>query len=130
MPFGVSKEYYIIEVMRIRNHHHETWFSAGITASICRSEVGYAWELTRLVYLMLVFSECIVLFLGRLSVVVTSHDSTMVTRVVSLPLSGFSVLYRLLLNKCQDLGCILFLINYLGIESSKPSNYKVDTNLK
>lgn len=105
----------IIQVMRIRNHHHETCFSAGITASICRSQVGYAWKLTSLVCLTLVFSECIVLFLGKLSAVVTNYDSTMVTRVVSLPLSGFSALYGLLLNKCQSLGYVLFLINYLGI---------------
>lgn len=110
MPFGASKEYYNIPVMRIRNHHHETCFSAGITFADHR--LGYAWKLTCLVYLMFVFSECIALFLGSLSVVVTNYDSTMVTRVASLPLSGFSARCRLLLNKWQSFGNIPFLINY------------------
>lgn len=45
----------------------------------------------------------------------TNYDSTEVTRVVSLPSSGFSALYRLLLNKCQSPGYVLFLINHLGV---------------
>lgn len=46
---------------------------------------------------------------------ITNYDSTVVTRVASLPLSGLSALYGLLLNICQSLGYVLFLINYLGI---------------
>lgn len=82
----------MIQIMRIKNHHCETCLSAGIAARIYRSQVGCAWKLTSLVYLILVFSECLVVFLGRLSVVVTSHDSTMVPGVVSLPSAGFFAL--------------------------------------
>lgn len=82
----------VIQIMRIRNQHWETCFSAGIAARIYRSQLGCAWKRTCLVYLIFVFSDCLVLFLGRLSVVVTSHDSTMVTGAVSLPLAGFFAL--------------------------------------
>lgn len=54
----------VIQIMRIRSHHCETCFSAGTAAAIYRSQVGCAWKRTCLVYLILVFSECLLLFLG------------------------------------------------------------------
>lgn len=75
------------------NCHHETCFSVGITASICRSQVGVCLE----TYAFGV-SECIALFLERLAAVIANYGSTTVTEVASLSLSGYSALCRLLLN--------------------------------